>query len=174
MNKIKTEINRKIKTERIGIILLFTFIFFLSAIQAQEVIPATGGNAAGSGGTVSYTVGQVVYKTNSGTNGSVAEGVQQPYEISEIIGIKEAKDINLICTAYPNPANDFLTLKVENYDIENLSFQLFEINGKLLESKKINDSETNITIANLVSGTYFLKVVSDKKEIKTFKIIKNH
>ena len=174
MNKIKPLKNRKIKTERIGIILLFTFIFLISVIQAQEVIPASGGNATGSGGKVSYTVGQVVYKTNSGTNGSVAEGVQQPFEISEIIGIKEAKDINLICTAYPNPTNDFFNLKVENYNIENLSYQLFEISGKLIEKKKISSKETIISSINLVSGVYFLKIIDDSKEIKTFKIVKNH
>ena len=61
---------------------------------AQEAIPAAGSNAIGSGGSVSYSVGQVVYTINTGTNGSVAEGVQQPYEISVVVGIEQAKDIN--------------------------------------------------------------------------------
>ncbi|RLD56213.1 MAG: T9SS C-terminal target domain-containing protein, partial [Bacteroidetes bacterium] len=72
----------------------------LSNLQAQEVIPATGGEASGSGGSASYTVGQVVYTTNTGTNGnSVSQGVQQPYEISVVTGIAEAKDINLEVSA---------------------------------------------------------------------------
>jgi hypothetical protein len=156
-------------------------IFFLglglTGLQAQESIPASGGNASGSGGTASYTTGQVVYTTNAGANGSVAQGVQQPYEISVVSGIEQAKDINLICTAYPNPTNDFFTLKVENYDNENLSYQLFDISGKLLENKKIEGNETTISMGNLVSATYFLKIVQTKhassQEIKTFKIIKN-
>ena len=45
--------------------------------NAQDAIPATGGDATGSGGSASYTVGQIGYTTNTGTNGSVAEGVQQ-------------------------------------------------------------------------------------------------
>ena len=102
------------------------------------------------------------------------QGVQQPYEISVISGIEQAKDINLICTAYPNPTTDYLTLKVENYDNENLSYQLFDISGKLLENKELTGNETTIGMANLVSATYFLKVVhaSSQQEIKTFKIIK--
>lgn len=112
---------------------LFTFTM---AIQAQTTIPATGGNATGTGGSVTYTVGQVVYTTNIGTNGTVARGVQQPYEIFIVTGIEQAKDITLVCSVYPNPASDFLTLKVENYDQENLSYQLMDTNGKLLESKK--------------------------------------
>ena len=57
--------------------------------QAQEVTTTTGGNASGSGGTVTYSVGQIVYATNTGTNGSVAQGVQQTYEISIVLGIED-------------------------------------------------------------------------------------
>jgi hypothetical protein len=45
-----------------------------TTIQAQNTIPASGGNASGSG-TASYSVGQVMYQTHTGTNGSVSEGV---------------------------------------------------------------------------------------------------
>ena len=147
--------------------------FGLAGLQAQTAIPATGGNASGSGGSVSYSVGQMVYTTNTGTNGSVAQGVQQPYEISVVTGLEEAIGINLILSAYPNPTTDFLKLKVENYDNTNLSYQLFDINSKLLENKKIEGSETSIFMSNLVPATYFLKVTDNNKEVKTFKIIKN-
>ena len=145
----------------------------LTGLQAQKTIPASGGNASGSGGIVNYTVGQVVYTTNTGTNGSAAQGVQQPYEISVVSGIEQAKDINLICSAYPNPTTDFLTLNVENYDNENLSYQLFDISGKLIENKKLTGYETTITMTNRISAIYFLKVMDNKIEVKTFKIVKN-
>jgi len=145
----------------------------LSVLHAQETISATGGNALGSSGSVSYSIGQVVYTTNTGSNGSVAQGVQQPYEISVVIGLEKAKGINLTCTAYPNPTTDFLTLKVESYDKENLSYQLFDINGKLLASKILLENEATISMTNLVPATYFLKVNQGVKEVKTFKITKN-
>jgi len=156
-------------------ILLIAFCLFAYGmeIQAQSAIPVTGGNATGTGGTVSYTIGQVVYTTGTGTTGSVVQGVQQPYEISIITGLVEAKDINLNCSIYPNPASDLLTLVVENYDKENLSYKLFDANGKLLESKKVNSTETTISMANLILSIYILKVLDGNKEVKTFKIIKN-
>ena len=142
--------------------------------QAQQATTATGGNASGSGGTVAYSVGQVVYTTNKGgSNGTVVQGVQQPFEISVVTGIEEAKGINLAVSAYPNPTTDFLNLKVENYDNTNLSYQLFDISGKLLESKKITGNQTSIVMSNLVPATYFVKVTESNKEVKTFKIIKN-
>ena len=146
----------------------------LTGLQAQTAVPATGSNASGSGGTVSYSVGQVVYTTNTGgSNGSVAQGVQQPFEISVVTGLEETKGIILSVSAYPNPTTDFLNLKVENYDNTNLSYQLFDISGKLLETKKITGNETSINTSNLVPATYFLKVTENNKEVKTFKIIKN-
>jgi len=146
---------------------------YVTTLQGQEVIPVTGGNATGGGGSVSYTVGQITYLTLSGTNGTVAQGVQQPFEISVITAIEQAKDITLVCSVYPNPASDFLTLKVENYDKENLSYILFDASGKLLVSKKVTGNVTIISMANLLPSLYFLKVIDNQKEIKTFKIIKN-
>ncbi len=145
----------------------------LTGLQAQETIPATGGNATGSGGSASYSVGQVVYTTNTGTNGSVAQGVQQPFEISVVTGIEQTKGINLSVSAYPNPATDFLMLKVENYDNGNLSYQLFDMNSKLLQNKKVTSNQTSIVMSNLVPATYFVKVIQENKEVKTFKVIKN-
>ena len=145
----------------------------LTGLQAQEAIPTTGGNASGSGGTASYTVGQVFYTSNTGTDGTVAQGVQQAFNIEVVDGIEQANGINLICTAYPNPTTDFLNLNIENYDNTNLSYQLFDMSGKLIEIKNIESNETTITMTNRIAAIYFLKVIDNQKEIKTFKIIKN-
>jgi len=145
----------------------------LTGLQAQTSINATGGNASGSGGSASYSVGQVVYTTNTGTNGSVAQGVQQPFEISVVTAIEEAKGINLSVSAYPNPTTDYLTLEVKEYELSNLHFQLYDMSGKLLQNEKITGNQTSIVMSNLVPATYFVKVIQDNKEVKTFKIIKN-
>ena len=144
----------------------------LTGLQAQETIPATGGNASGSGGTVSYSVGQVVYTTNTGTSGSVAQGVQQPFEISVVTGIEQTA-INLAISAYPNPTTNYLTLSIDGFDTSNLSYQLYDMSGKLLQSKKIEGNQTSIVMSNLVPAAYFVIVTKGNKEIKTFKIIKN-
>jgi hypothetical protein len=143
-----------------------------TGLQAQDATTATGGNAKGTGGTVSYSVGQTVYTTNSGTSGTVAQGVQQPYEISVISGINDGA-ITLDCTAYPNPTTDYLRLKIADNTTINLTYQIYDINGKLLLNKIVEGSETTISMQGLVPGSYFLKVTDNKQEIKTFKIIKN-
>ena len=144
----------------------------LNGLQAQTSIHRAGWNASGNGGSVSNSVGQVVYTTHTGTNGSVAQGVQQPYEISVVTGIKKLKELNLFVSVYPNPATDYLTLDVKEFEFTNLSFQLYDINGKLLQSEKIMGKQTSIVMSNLAPATYFVKVISGNQSIKEFKIIK--
>jgi hypothetical protein len=141
-------------------------------LHAQEIVPATGGDATGAGGSSSYTVGQVVYTTNTGTNGSVAQGVQQPYEISTSVGI-EVTAINLELVAYPNPTNNALTLNIGNYNNEKLTYQLYDMQGKLLDSKQVVNSTTTIGMQELPVSTYLLNVLDNNALIKTFRIVKN-
>ncbi len=144
----------------------------MTGLQAQESVNATGGDASGSGGSASYSVGQVTYPTHTGTNGSVAEGVQQPYEISVVSATEETIGINLSVTAYPNPTIDILILSISEFDLSDLSCQLYDLNAKILQNVKIISDKTTIEMGNLVPATYFVKVIQDNKEIKTFKIIK--
>ena len=151
------------------------FILTISAssvLFGQQAIVTTGADATGTGGTISYSVGQVVYQTHTGTSGSVTEGVQQPYEISVLSSVKDVTDITLTCSAYPNPTADYLTLKVDNYAFDNLRYQLFDMQGKLLESKIITSDETNIPMNVYTPATYLLNVIHPNNEITTLSIIK--
>lgn len=145
----------------------------LTSLNAQEANTASGGNTSGDDGSISYSVGQLVYNTYSAEEGSIQQGVQQPYEISIILGIEEAESINLVCIAYPNPTTDLLWLKVDDTFIEDLSYHLFDLNGKSIENKNVNSKTTSISMSELMSGTYILRITSNSKEIKSFKIIKN-
>jgi hypothetical protein len=144
----------------------------VTGLRAQEVIPVSGGNASGSGGSASYTIGQIFYTTFIGSDGSLADGVQQPFEIQVLNGVEESKEMRLNYTTFPNPTNGFLTLRIDNYDLQHLSYQLYDIKGKLIENKKVSSSETHIFMGNLLAATYFLKLTDHQKEVKSFKIIK--
>ena len=160
------------KTTFIIYLIGITVFIFQTKLNAQKTIPASGGDATSTSGSVSYSVGQVFYTTNTGDNGSVAQGVQQPYEISIIDGIEEASNILLNCSAYPNPTTDILVLKVESYDLSNLSYKLYNLGGQLLDGEIIISNETSLSLLNQAPGTYILKILDSEKEVKTFKIVK--
>jgi len=174
----------QMKHKKLKLCVIFLLGLGLTGLQAQTCVNATGGNASGSEGSASYSVGQVAYQTHTGTSGSMSEGVQQPYEISIVTGLEGVKGINLSVSAYPNPTTDYLTLEVQEFELSNLHFQLYDMNGKLLQSEKITGNQTSIVMINLVSATYFVKVytvggndhtvvIQNNKEVKSFKIIKN-
>lgn len=155
-------------------IVLFLFVVCGSVISnAQQAISAGGGEAIGTGGTVSYTIGQTDYNTITGTSGVVMQGVQQPFEILVITGIEEAKGISLEFSVYPNPSTDFLILKVDNYNLEYLTYQLYDVSGSLILNGEILSKETVIQAGDLTPAAYYLRINDTQKEVKTFKIIKN-
>ncbi|CAN5255234.1 hypothetical protein BH09BAC5_BH09BAC5_04600 [soil metagenome] len=148
----------------IAVLMLMTEI-----AQAQESTNAAGGDASGSGGTVAYSVGQIIYTTNSGATGTSAQGVQQPYEIYTT-GIDQSfQSISVI--VFPNPTSETLTLQVN--DFNNLQYEMFDAEGKLILSNNINATKSEIEMKNLATGTYFINVNKENKKVQSFKIIKN-
>jgi hypothetical protein len=137
------------KHERKILIILYLCGLGTIVTRAQETITSTGGNLTGSGGSISYTIGQVLYCTFAGTNGTVTQGVQQPYEISVVTAIENSGGISLECTVYPNPTRGIIKIIIEFHDHENLRFQLYDLNGVILQDKKAESRETEISMDNM-------------------------
>jgi hypothetical protein len=154
-------------------IALLLISFANIGLQSQKTISVSGGNASGTGGSISYSVGQTVYTTNSGSEGYLTQGVQQPFEILVLTKNKESKGINLEFSAFPNPSTEYVKLKIQNYKSEKLSYELYNANGKLLVSNRIVADETKIVMTKYIRSAYFLKIKDNKLEVKEFKIIKN-
>ena len=154
-----------------SIALIAAGLLWSSLVQAQETTNTIGGNATGTGGTVAYSVGQVVYTTSTGSTGSVAQGVQQAYEISTV-GIKQT-ELNISLSVFPNPTAENLTLQISDYNNEKLSYQLFDMQGKQISNVQIVAQQTLINMNSLPTATYFINVVNQKnKKVQSFKIIK--
>jgi hypothetical protein len=153
-----------------SIFLLFSIFFFLSG-NAQQSVNVGGANGTGSGGSMSYSIGQTDYVNATGTGGSLNEGAQQPFEIM-VLGNDEHSNIMLQSMLYPNPTTANVNLSIADYSLENLEFQLFDIAGKIISKQKITEQETTIPMENLSSGTYFVTVFEQNKLLKTFKVIK--
>jgi len=145
----------------------------LTSVRAQEATVASGGIASNTSGTVNYSVGQIVYTTNSESIGSVSQGIQQPYEIFSL-GTDDFPNISLKMLVYPNPTISLVNLEIQGLTYNTLEYQLFDIMGKEISTQKISQSETQIPLENLPAATYLLNVSDQTKIIKTFKIIKTN
>ena len=156
--------------------IIFLLFFLISGLHAQVshiAIPAAGGSASGGGGTLSYTLGQVgdgLIEDPSGN--TLLSGIQQPYELFIINSVDHDKVIGSAIRTYPNPANDYVILKIQD-DIERgYSLSIYDIKGELKKEKKVIQNETKISMEELLPSVYFIKVYRNKEIVKTFKIIK--
>ena len=140
-------------------------------IQAQQTLPTSGGQATGVAGSSSYSVGQLVYTINSGSSGTVTQGVQQSIELFTLSN-PELTTVNLTAVTYPNPTSDYITLKISDSALDNLSYKLIDVNGKVIANGSITNADTQISMQSLALGMYILKVNQNNQELKTFKIIK--
>jgi hypothetical protein len=154
------------------LIVLITTFYFSISLHAQEGFSTSGGQALGTAGSSSYTVGQAVYDTYTGSTGSVAQGIQQTYDIVALLGA-EISAIKLELVAYPNPIQETLTLKINNYQNESLTYQLYDLQGKLWDSQPVKEVQIQLDMNDLAAGTYLLSIQDEELLIKTFRIIKN-
>ena len=155
--------------QKIFIIILLFIV--ANSTQAQESVNSIGGVDRGNGGTVSFSVGQMVYTTDSKESGSVVQGVQRPYRITTT-DIKKL-DNTLSFKAYPNPSSEDLFLEMNAFRNEKLNYQLYDMQGKLIMTNPIEVPKTQINMRALAVGAYVIHIYDSKNQaIQTIQIIK--
>ncbi len=152
----------------------FLAVFFTTVLhaQVQQVTASSGGILEGDTRQVSFTVGETVVKTHEGQQIMITQGFHQP--MLWVTAVDEMEGITFQIKAYPNPATDIVKLTVNEELPIGSSYQLYDMHGGLISTKKIEQLTTEVPFQQLVPASYFLKVVSEDKILKTFKIIKNN
>lgn len=69
---------------------------------------------------------------------------------------------------YPNPAKEVIYF--DNTDNKSFSVSVYDVQGKILIEKTIENSSQSISVSSLNSGVYFVKVKTDSSS-QTEKII---
>ena len=72
---------------------------------------------------------------------------------------------------YPNPCDSHINIFLANTDNQIKHIQLFDIFGKMIYEKNVNQNLLQINMSLYNQGFYFIRIVSDKGEYK-HKIIK--
>jgi hypothetical protein len=157
--------------------LFFSIFLGTGTAEAQQVVSTAGNHSENGTVQLSWTVGEPVIFTYSNGSNILTQGMHQSK--LTITAIKEIELSGLGISAFPNPVNECVNLKVSHLSSDKpdemwkeFSFQLYDINGKVLMQKEIVGTETIIQMDSYAPSTYFLKVIIDKKIVKTFKIIK--
>ncbi len=160
-----------------------TFTFLLKAalvfccltgkLCAQEAIVSSGGVISSGNGLVSFSVGQTFFNTWVNSENTITEGIQQPSEFYAITGVGELPMSELPVRVYPNPVSDYLFLEVEDDGQSMVYFQLFDMNGKMLQNGKLEGNANRINMLGYKPSIYLLKIRMNNNKFKTIKIVKN-
>ncbi|OGM08838.1 hypothetical protein A2Z67_02415 [Candidatus Woesebacteria bacterium RBG_13_36_22] len=156
-------------------ILYFICSFFITSsfteiLKAQNIVSTAGDHFKNNTAQLSWTVGEVTIETLSGTSNILTQGFHQTNLIAT--AINEILDLGFEIKAYPNPTQDYLILKISKDKLNGMQYKLYDMQGKLLHHKLIEESETEISFKDLVPSTYLIKVIEMNKELKTFMIVK--
>jgi hypothetical protein len=96
--------------------------------------------------------------------------IEQNINVSKLSG---ASELNL----FPNPANDKLTLSFFNSETTNVTFEIFDMIGKVIDTKAINAEEgfnsTDFELSSFNNGIYFVKM-TENGETTVKKFIVKH
>ena len=152
------------------IILIFFVLLIGTILSAQEVISSGGETQSASGYEISWTIGEPIIETFTGGSNILTQGFHQSKITVTSLTENLYPDIKL--KVFPNPTSDFVLIQF-NELIENSGYSLFNLTGKVLESKLITSTETRLDLRNYASGQYILKLTKNStKPLQTFKIIK--
>jgi hypothetical protein len=167
------------------IVFLACFLLVSVSLQAQSLATSTVNVAGGQGKTstfsLDYSIGEqsAIVRYQSPASGSIAAGLFQALTsvITSILPTPNSEGEALVL--FPNPAAEYSTLKGALSKPGYLSFQLVDIQGRVLQSDNpvyySRQVEKEFSLSGLAAGMYFIRVSYSAEgltQTRTFKLIK--
>ena len=150
-------------------ILLFATFFATFTAAAQEVVSSQGETYSNANGSIDFTVGEVIINTGSNGTNDLTQGFHQTNW--NFLGVEDfAPDYQ--ATIFPNPTQDVLNIKTSVF--ENVTYTLYDAQGKLVMQNILSAEQTPIQVSQLAPGAYSLTLNDETQNLKTFKLIKSH
>jgi hypothetical protein len=106
-------------------------------------------------------------KTSLIAGNETVTGIEYLDSLHYNVGLKNDKTFEL--SIYPNPVINEINAFCEQ---EMKTVQLYDLNGKILLSRNVNQKQLNLDLSNFQSGIYFIEISSVEGSIRK-KIIKN-
>lgn len=113
-----------------------------------------------------YAVGPTFYGTKVAAKvNSITETVTT-YTPSSTAGLSQADLDNYKIDIFPNPANDFIAIQLDNINKENVEVKMYDFNGKLIQTATIYQGTTvaYLDTKALFTGEYLVNFTIDGKE----------
>jgi hypothetical protein len=150
-------------------LLLSWLLLSASIIKAQQFSFSSGSDIKSSSLQAHVVVGQLFgsYKLNKP---SFQEGVFSV--LMNSTDLDEKSSLDKLIRIYPNPATNLLKIESEIYPWLVSSASIYSLQGILLYTYLIADPQTQISISQLPTGTFLLRLFIPGREEFLHKLIK--
>ncbi len=81
-------------------------------------------------------------------------------------------ETGIIISCYPNPTTSSIKLDIGTNNFNSYFYEIYSINGKLLQKAMITNTVTTINMEELQAATYIIKVTNNKQELVSVVVIK--
>jgi hypothetical protein len=154
------------------VILVFAGFALYGQQISSDVIASSGDNFTSSSGiSLSFSIGECVTETFSGSTVILSQGFQQGYY--EVVSLSVNENIQVDMNVFPLPATDFITIELGEQG-EKYYAEIYDINGRIVLSEELTSESTNLNLMNFSLGTYILVITDNKRNtLKSMQIIKN-
>lgn len=149
-------------------IVLFS-LFAATSVSAQEVISTQGESYSNTSANINFTIGEVIINTGTDGTNDITQGFHQTNW--NFLGLEDFAP-NYEVTIFPNPTQNVLNIKTSSY--ENVTYTLYDAQGKLVMQNLLSSEQTPIQVSQLASGSYSLTLSNPQQQLKTYKLIKTH
>lgn len=152
--------------KKISNFLLFFLLLGSYFLNAQQTTSSSGVITTSSSGQMSFVVGQFNYETK-GTSSFITGGVLQVYQRAIHIPINP-----LQISVWPNPVATFLSVKIEGSSETEISYQILDLIGHLVEEQKLDILTPSIDMHSYKPGFYIIQILVPNQNPVQFKVIK--
>ena len=136
-------------------------------LSAQEVVSTQGDSYSNASGSIDFTIGEVVINTGTDGTNDLTQGFHQTNW--NFLGVEDNAP-NYEAIIYPNPTEDALNIRTSAF--ENVTYTLYDAQGKLVMQDKLSAEQTPIQVSQLAPGSYSITLNNETQILKTFKLIK--
>ena len=146
--------------------LLFS-LFATISVSAQEVVATQGDSYSNASGNIDFTIGEVIINTGTDGTNDITQGFHQTNW--NFLGVEDFAP-NYEATIFPNPTSEVLNIRTSTF--ENVTYTLYDAQGKLVLQVILSAEQTPIQVGQLAPGSYSLSLNNQTQNLKTFKLIK--
>lgn len=148
--------------------LLLCSLCTAAGLNAQEVMSTQGESYSTANGNIDFTIGEVIISTGTNGTNTLTQGFHQTNW--NFVGLEDHSPGYQV-SIFPNPSSDVLNIQAEMF--ENVSYRLYDAQGKLVLQDLLSAELTPIRVIDLPVGSYSLTLTSEREILKTFKLIKH-